>query len=106
MRQDVKNFVEEIKAAGGTAELYLYEGEQHAFMNEKEDSIERMQSAPAAALLARNACMRAWHALPAAAFLLTAVTHAAAKRQRCLLWHVLLPSSHGLHVMGRTAAVS
>ena len=44
--QDVKKFVEEIKAAGGHAELYLYQGEGHAFMNAKPDSLERMQSAP------------------------------------------------------------
>ena len=57
MWQDVKNFVEEIKSAGGPAELFLYEGEQHAFMNSAEDSIERMQSAPAVSRACMHACI-------------------------------------------------
>ena len=45
--QEVKKFVEGIKAAGNaTAELYEYQGEGHAFMNKDPDSIERMKSAP------------------------------------------------------------
>ena len=47
-QKDVKKFVEEVKAGGGNAELYLYQGEAHAFMNAKPDSIERMESAPLA----------------------------------------------------------
>ena len=46
-KQEVKKFVEEIKAAGNAvAELYEYPGEGHAFMNKDPDSIERMKSAP------------------------------------------------------------
>ncbi len=42
--QDVRKFVDEIKAAGGDAVLYVYPGEGHAFMNAQSDSIERMKS--------------------------------------------------------------
>ncbi|EIE22596.1 alpha/beta-hydrolase [Coccomyxa subellipsoidea C-169] len=43
--EDVRKFVDEIKAAGGDAVLYVYPGEGHAFMNAQSDSIERMKTA-------------------------------------------------------------
>jgi hypothetical protein len=41
----VKGVVDKINAAGGTAELFVYPGEGHAFMNAGEDILKRMKSA-------------------------------------------------------------
>lgn len=42
--QTVSDFVEKVKAAGGTADLFVYPGEGHAFMNAGDDIIKRMKS--------------------------------------------------------------
>ena len=42
--QTVTGFVDKIKGAGGSASVYVYPGEGHAFMNSGEDIIKRMKS--------------------------------------------------------------
>ena len=44
--QEVEEYVEKIKAAGGHATVYVYPGEGHAFMNSDPDSFKRMDSEP------------------------------------------------------------
>ena len=42
--QTVTAYVDKIKAAGGSASVFVYPGEGHAFMNSGEDIKKRMKS--------------------------------------------------------------
>lgn len=49
--QEVKKYVDDINAAGGNAQVFVYPGEGHAFMNKQSDSLGRMKSASLQPLL-------------------------------------------------------